>query len=63
MLSETCFRLNANDAVAEGGPRQLHGTDQLVVSEDNIKEVSEINFFQENSTLNSLYYDDKNSQW
>ena len=43
--------------MAEGGAKQPG------VLEDDTEEVSEINIFQEESTLNSLWYDDKNAQW
>ena len=45
LLSETCFRLQANDARIESGAKQLQVAGQLAVSEDNTEEVSEINIF------------------
>ena len=59
LLSETCFRLQTH----EGGVKQLHLAGQLVNKEDNTEEVSEMNSLQEESTLNSLWYDDKNEKW
>ena len=43
--------------MAEGGAKQPG------VLEDITEEISEINIFREESTLNSLWYDDKNAQW
>ena len=55
LLSESCFRIQTNDAVEEGDAKQVHEAGQLVVSEVNTEE--------EESTLNSLWYDDKSAQW
>ena len=50
LLSETCFRLQANDAEAEGGSMQL------VVSEDSVLLIP-----QPSITINSDFYDDHDS--
>ena len=63
LLSETCFHLQTHEAVAVGGVTQPHVADQLVTPDDNTEEVSEINISQEESQLNSLWYDDKNEKW
>ena len=63
LLSETCFRLQTHEAVAVGGATQPHMAGQPVNPDDNTEEVSEINIFQEESNLNSLWYDDKNDKW
>ena len=34
-----------------------------MIPEDNTEKVSELNIFQEETTLNSLWYDDKKAQW
>ena len=56
LLSEACFRLQNNAIGVEGGATQLH------VKGQGDKEVGEMNMF-EKSTLNSVWYDDKNAQW
>ena len=63
LLSESCFRLQVNEAVVEQVASQLQGKCQVAVQEDNTEEVGEINCFQEETTLKSLWYDDKRAQW
>ena len=55
LLSETCFHLQTHEAVAVGGVTQPHVADQLVTPDDITEE--------EESNLNSLWYDDKNEKW
>ena len=55
LLSETCFRLQTHEAVAVEGASQHHVAGQLVNPDDITEE--------EESNLNSLWYDDKNEKW